>query len=191
MALADSKALKAMVEFREGTVWFGSSIVRIQQWDWKDRYICKNICSFEMLNILLDSSIANMYRYIWTRLLFVLLNGLAMHLCFNSVWSLRFGLPYREIYSRYLRPWQVSLLWNHRKDWRASHRQCLLGPRLSGKRGLMLKEALLFCYVGTELSYSPLQILKWKYLPEALWLEIFGSSTNTFIILGLNTITRY
>lgn len=50
MALADSKALKAMVEFREGTVWFGSSIVRIQQWDWKDRYICKNICSFEMLN---------------------------------------------------------------------------------------------------------------------------------------------
>lgn len=110
-----------------------------------------------------------------------------MRLCFNSVWSLRFGLPYREIYSRYLRPWQVSLLWNHRKDWRASHRQCLLGPRLSGKRGLMLKEALLFCYVGTELSYSPLQILKWKYLPEALWLEIFGSSTNTFIILGLNT----
>lgn len=151
----------------------------------------KTFVHLKCKTILLDSSIANIYRYIWTCLLFVSLNGLAMRLCFNSVWSLRFGLPYREVYSRYLRPWQVSLLWNHRKDWRASHRQCLLGPRLSGKRGLMLKEALLFCYVGTELSYSPLQILKWKYLPEALWLEIFGSSTNTFIILGLNTITRY
>lgn len=30
MALADSKALKAMVEFREGSFWFGFSIARIK-----------------------------------------------------------------------------------------------------------------------------------------------------------------
>lgn len=113
-----------------------------------------------------------------------------MCLCFNSVWSLRFCLPYREVYSRYLRPWQVSLLWNHRKDWRASHRQCLLGPRLSGKRGTLVERGFIIL-LGAELSYSLFQILQWKYLPEALSLEIFGLSTNTLIILGLNTITWY